>query len=387
MIWSRDKLSANKDLKITSVVTYMASFSNSCGVCDLRHTNKPSIVWCTECDEGLCKECQEHHSLSKGTKNHKTLAITEYMNLPDDQIGEDISSKDYILNSLVQDENLKNHSLEFKINTALQNIISDIKNFGDIHFEARPCDIVLSRKKNKQAQIMVPVVPSRSIESIKLNKIKTIQIEGDINFGCCMLPDGRMVFTYCQELAVIVFSNKGLKDFEVKMPCSVFDIVYISVDNTLAVTSGGSIEQCIIIIDLEKKEIKKTISLNSNIYGIALKDNQLIYSSEEKGIRLINLNDESIIGIVRDTMPQYCYIAALGNKIYHTNCFSDTVTCYNQQGISQWTFLNKSILRSPCGIDVDIDGNVYVAGVNSKNVVVISRMDNAIEKYLVQMMV
>ncbi|CAG2241890.1 unnamed protein product [Mytilus edulis] len=146
-----------------------------------------------------------------------------------------------------------------------------------------------------------------------------------------MLPDGRMAFTYYWECKVIVFNMKGLNDFEVKMPCEAFDIVYISEDNTLAVTSGSSEKKCITIIDLEKKQIKKTISLDSNSYGIALKDNRLIYSGSDKGIRMINLNDESICTILRDTMPNDCYIAIFRDNIYHTNNETNTVTCYRLQ--------------------------------------------------------
>ncbi|CAG2213121.1 unnamed protein product [Mytilus edulis] len=62
----------------------MATSSPSCGVCDLRHNTKPSIVWCTECDEGLCTECQEHHSLSKASRNHNVIPINEYQKLPID---------------------------------------------------------------------------------------------------------------------------------------------------------------------------------------------------------------------------------------------------------------------------------------------------------------
>ncbi|XP_071128587.1 transcription intermediary factor 1-beta-like [Mytilus edulis] len=62
----------------------MATSSQSCGVCDLRHITKPSIVWCTECDEGLCKECQEHHGLSKASRRHKVIPINEYQKLPSD---------------------------------------------------------------------------------------------------------------------------------------------------------------------------------------------------------------------------------------------------------------------------------------------------------------
>ncbi|CAG2192502.1 unnamed protein product [Mytilus edulis] len=60
----------------------MASSSAICGVCVRRTIDKPLIVWCTECDEGLCEECREHHSLSKGTRNHKTISITEYNKIP-----------------------------------------------------------------------------------------------------------------------------------------------------------------------------------------------------------------------------------------------------------------------------------------------------------------
>ncbi|CAG2231330.1 unnamed protein product [Mytilus edulis] len=209
---------------------------------------------------------------------------------------------------------------------------------------------------------MIPIVPTKSIENIQLTIHKTINTQGVSIYGCCILPDDRMAFTYFSDKTIKVFSDKGSKDFEVKMPCKPFDIVYISEDNTLAVTSDDSEKKCITIIDLEKKQIKKTISLDSNSYGIALKDNQLIYSGHNKGIRMINLTDESISDIVREQMPGDCYIATFRDNIYHTNNDKHTVICYTLQGKIQWTFHNESVLKSPHGIDVDNDGNVYVVG-------------------------
>lgn len=60
----------------------MASSSPVCGICDSRHICKTSKVWCSECDEGLCIDCTEHHSRSKGTRNHNTMHIAEYQKLP-----------------------------------------------------------------------------------------------------------------------------------------------------------------------------------------------------------------------------------------------------------------------------------------------------------------
>ncbi|CAC5388359.1 TRIM69 [Mytilus coruscus] len=74
-------------ITVTGEVRYsclftMASSTPVCSICDLRNITKPSIIWCFECDEGLCPECKDHHRLSKGTRNHNTVTISEYQKLP-----------------------------------------------------------------------------------------------------------------------------------------------------------------------------------------------------------------------------------------------------------------------------------------------------------------
>ncbi|CAC5386096.1 unnamed protein product [Mytilus coruscus] len=368
--------SDNYGISTLKLSCFMVTFSQSCGVCDLRLITKPCIVWCTECDEGLCKECQEHHRLSKASRNHSVIPFTDYEKLPTDvlkisqycskhnkkfemfcqkhehpccskciveshkecrdivdlddviknyetpnalfeiektlvevadnlqkirqrqhdnmstlkekrkeiekeikktrteisnyldklqedlmkqlnaieekenskivqllssiekkekeveecqkniinikqhatnlqmflsvkQIEEDVSSKDKFLNSLFEGEDLNQHFMEFEINGVFQKIMFDIKSFGDVHIEEKPADIVLSRKKAKEAQIIVPIVQSRSIENIKMKINKKINLQGKRIYGCCMLPDGRLVFTYNREGKVSVFNYQG----------------------------------------------------------------------------------------------------------------------------------------------------------------------------------
>jgi hypothetical protein len=43
----------------------MSSSPSFCGICDIRQISKPSEVWCPDCEEGLCTECIEYHSLVK----------------------------------------------------------------------------------------------------------------------------------------------------------------------------------------------------------------------------------------------------------------------------------------------------------------------------------
>lgn len=60
----------------------MASAVPSCDICGSRGFDKEAMVWCSECDDLLCSLCDEHHSISKASKNHKTLSIDDYRNIP-----------------------------------------------------------------------------------------------------------------------------------------------------------------------------------------------------------------------------------------------------------------------------------------------------------------
>jgi DNA-binding beta-propeller fold protein YncE len=61
-----------------------------------------------------------------------------------------------------------------------------------------------------------------------------------------------------------------------------------------------------------------------------------------------------------------------GDKLYYTNCHTDTVTCCDLHGTTQWEFKDERVLENPRGISVDNNGNVYVVGCSSNNVVIIS---------------
>ncbi|XP_052065979.1 uncharacterized protein LOC127705675 isoform X2 [Mytilus californianus] len=520
----------------------MATSSLNCGVCDLRHASIPSVVWCTECDEGLCEGCQEHHILSKASRNHAVIQISEYHKIPsnvvqvsqfcekhnekyiiyckkhecpccsdcivqnhtkcdeivklDDvihnaktsnafyefeqtladvsaniekirkdrqknmktlsetrkqiekeirdirsainnhidkiqadlikelyafedteskkihqllhsleekqgeiailqenlsdikqhasdlqtflsmsRIEKEVSGKDDYLRSISGNENLKTMVLSLDINTAMQNIISDIQTFGKIMVESKPSDLDLTANKQNQAQMMVTKVPSKRFENINLKLQQTINTKkSEDTVGTCLLPDGRIVFSSSSLFTgtVIVLNANGSLSFEIEFDLSPFDVVFITESNTLAVSSGGSGSKCISIIDMHIQKVTKTIFVNGWIYGITCRGPKLVYSGSENGIRMINPNDETIIEIVGDEMPYYCYVSTFANKLYHTNPDKNTVTCYDLQGKIHWIFQNESVLQTPQGIAVDNDGNLYVVGRKSNNVIIIS---------------
>jgi DNA-binding beta-propeller fold protein YncE len=58
--------------------------------------------------------------------------------------------------------------------------------------------------------------------------------------------------------------------------------------------------------------------------------------------------------------------------IYHTNPTTNTLSCHKINGDKLWEFKDVAIIRSPGGVAVDKDLNVYLASFDDNSVVVIS---------------
>ena len=53
-----------------------------CGICEAHHITKYADQCCSECDEGLCSDCENHHKVSKSSRNHGVISIENYHKLP-----------------------------------------------------------------------------------------------------------------------------------------------------------------------------------------------------------------------------------------------------------------------------------------------------------------
>ena len=147
--------------------------------------------------------------------------------------------------------------------------------------------------------------------------------------------------------------------------------MYIKDANSVAVSCGGVRYICIAMIDIESNEVFTTMAMDTNTYGMAVRDRSIYYCAWDKGLKMLNLSDKSVSDIINSNMPCVCYVATSGDKLYYTNWNTHTVTC-DLHGTTQWEFKDTSVLQGARGIAVDNDGNVYVVGCVSNNVVVIS---------------
>jgi sugar lactone lactonase YvrE len=234
----------------------------------------------------------------------------------------------------------------------------------------------LVRKKDKQAQMMVAdLSPPISVDNILLKLKQKINIKGKTITGCSLLSDGRMVFS-CSRTNTVSFINKeGVELFQIgkdKTGSETYNTVFIKDNNSVAVSSGGGVNRCIAIIDRESQKVMTTISMDTYIYGMAVRGSTIYYCAGSKGIKMFNLNDKSKSNVINSSMLGVYYVATSGDKLYYANINTDTVTCCDLHGTTQWEFKDTHVLHYPYSISVDNDGIVYVVGYDSNNVVVIS---------------
>ena len=292
------------------------------------------------------------------------------------QIEKDVETQDTCLQSLVNSDSLSQSKLTYKIDSGLKNITTSIQKFAEVVVESKPCQMFFVRRKDKQAQMMVTELSQpMSVENIQLSLTKRITIEEKTIRGCSLLQDGRMVFGCNKVNTVRFFNQEGVTLFQIgkdQTGADTFDTVDIKNKNSVAVSSGDGSNRCITIIDIESQKVMTTIPMDTDIYGMAVRGSTIYYCASNNGLRMLNLTDKSTSDGINSNMSGVYYVATSSDKLYYTNFDTHTVTCCDLHGITQWKFNDEHVLQRPYGISVDNDGNVYVVGHSSNNVVVIS---------------
>ncbi|CAC5416445.1 unnamed protein product [Mytilus coruscus] len=314
----------------------------------------------------------EINEFQKNIVNIKQYATNLQTFLHMKQLEDEVSVRENFLELMIDKKQFQDRDLIYHATSAIQKFVKDIHSFGTVTIQTKPSHIDLKTKKNKQ--VHVPHSLSKSVNNIKLKLKLIVHSTGNKTLGCCILPDGRMAFPDYYNRTVRVFDNDGKTSFDVKTYSYACDIAYISENDKLAVTSGKAPPlQYISLLGIKHEQniIREKILVSNSYYGIAVKGTKMFCSAVNKGIQSIKKSGKSQI-IVLENESYGGYVAIFGDKIYHTNHQTHYVTCYDLKGETQWTFKNVCVLEEPRGISVDNDGNVFVVGNKSKNVVVLS---------------
>ncbi|CAC5401306.1 unnamed protein product [Mytilus coruscus] len=300
------------------VVSPMSTSPSVCTVCDLRHQTSPSSHWCIECEEPLCSDCREYHNVLKATRNHKTIAISDYQSLQ--TVVTDIKQNCVYL-YCIKDGNpicnkcIKGHGKFWEL-LSLEEVVRDIKtsescvdleqSIGDLFDNG---EIIVTDHNDNYAKLLA------------------INAEGEIEYTISLTE-----------------------------PNSAFDVTSLD-EYKVAVSTGYPSEKPgISIVDLAERKIIKFIDLLDHSYGITDDGKSLICCVEDKDFHVISCTD-SITTTPYTVLPEFIYVSEHDDMIFFTNPVKSKITCCSHSGTLMWEFKDKRVLVRPKGITVDNNGN------------------------------
>ncbi|CAC5413948.1 unnamed protein product [Mytilus coruscus] len=188
--------------------------------------------------------------------------------------------------------------------------------------------------------------------------------------SCAILPNGKLIFVDQGNNRLILHHQTGSFDKEVKLQYTPFDITVIKPE-MYAVTFGKY--RTLQIFDTTEHSLCHDIKFGKSCWGVSYCDGKLYVVVFQKGIEVLNLFGMRIRTIeVEVLIEKGCYCTVDKDRIYYTGNFWGVVNCCDLEGRPNWQF-NDDILASPCTISVLTNGDIFVVGYESHNVVSISR--------------
>lgn len=226
-------------------------------------------------------------------------------------------------------------------------------------------------KKNAPPMKNVSQEQSIDVNKVQIQKLTTFEIpkgEKEIFIrGCTILNKKEVCFADRGNHRLIFMTNKGYHKL-FPLPCQPADITVIP-GNKLVVSLMELNK--IYIINTENMTWE-TISFydKSGVSGLTCYDDGIVLRTGE-GYSFLTCNGKVVkkIKIVGTKMP---YVTCAENRIYFAKWEKNEIHCYDFSGKQMWIYKNESNIISPNGVSADKDGNVFVTGSKSNNVVVIS---------------
>lgn len=165
---------------------------------------------------------------------------------------------------------------------------------------------------------------------------------------------------------LIIYNKDGSNKRDIKLSSKPWCIAVIN-NSDVAVSFNQSYIE---IIDIHKKKTNDKIVTSGDPFGISYQ-NELLYVV----IRLQKIDVMGLTGNIIRSFPcpssSVWYITTDSERLFLADYSQDTLYCCDMYGSVTWTFTDDK-LKYPCGVTVDLTGNVYVASNSSDKVVVVS---------------
>ncbi|VDI59110.1 Hypothetical predicted protein [Mytilus galloprovincialis] len=314
---------------------------------------RSSIIIQLQSDIALMKCCTSNFQIFMGVRE-----MTEH-----------VSSAEKHIKSICKGS-LNNVTIECIFNDQLNTFIENINTLGKIEMTTIKSEISFSWADDKTAQLYTPRKKARPFKDIQVELVHRINTRGHVT-GCVILPTGKILLTD-YNYSILIYDKNGGFETRINVESShAFSLAVV--DETTVVISAGGWEKNLVLLDFNSGNIIKEIPMMSDwCYGVSVQNGSYIVSTNI-GIQILSTPLEGVTNIMTlsGDNGNDSYIASCQNCIIHSDYNSDSITCLNFKCELLWTYKDPT-LRKPCGITVDSDSNIYVAGSASNNIVLIS---------------
>ncbi|XP_063418484.1 uncharacterized protein LOC134701284 [Mytilus trossulus] len=343
---------------------------------------KASTVEKTNCEkiEEIITELEDQKEkvdgIQKDVESVKMFASNLQIFMGTKAFQERISTNEINVQQVYDNGSLNNVTMKCTFNEKLEGVINHIKTFGDVEIDNCEKHVSFSWRGDKSAQIFKSKSAAKSIETINVRLGRRININRESISGCAISEAGNMLFLQAHNNSIMKYAPNGefISESCINPATSGigYDLAVID-SNTVAVSSGGHDPQQIYLIDMNSTKTSQVFQLGDWCCGLSYNNDSFICCTYHNGIQIYDRSNSNVR--ILPNSPKWAdntYVASNANQIFHTNWCDDSVVCYDFSGQVQWKYVDSTLLRKPYGITLDTYSNIYVAGSDSNNVVVIS---------------
>lgn len=130
--------------------------------------------------------------------------------------GRSMKNENYI-QSLVEDDNFKDTTLCFKTDDQILNLLNKVNSFGKIIIERKSREVDIEAYKQIKAQQRVVSIPVKSVNDVMLKLKQRIKTGRHNIERCCIMSNGKMVFTISSPGELIILHTGGSMNFRIDM--------------------------------------------------------------------------------------------------------------------------------------------------------------------------
>ncbi|CAC5389421.1 unnamed protein product [Mytilus coruscus] len=258
---------------------------------------------------------------------------------------------------------------DYKFNLDLNSDIEKVSNggvkeFGEIQVTEHTTKLDFKELKLEQAQMQLNVQPLSNVADIELKLITKVDIKKEQMYitGCAILPNEHLLFANYFSTELLEYSKDGNFIGSIQVSATPFAITVLDSDR-IAITYGdkGFFE----IFNYRTSWVEKKIETGGHCWGLSQSNGKIYVKLDQVGVF-------DIKGKKLCTVPAAgnFYISASKHNLFCSSYSNGNVYCYDMKGQEVWNFHDDS-LRHPYSVANDRNGNVFVVGCVSRNLIII----------------